>query len=125
MNWRRGRSSRSDTRVAVRGKSRAKRERVTDRNEEIVMHRKTIDRAAVLLGALVSVPLGAQQTTVLRASRLIDGTRAAPIQNAALVVTDDHLVASGPAATTPAPAAARAPALRDLTLLPGFIAAHT
>ncbi len=82
-------------------------------------------RVAVLVALAVAARLPAQQTTVLHASRLIDGTGAAPIANAAIVVADDRIVAVGPAATTPAPAGAKVIELGDVTLLPGFIDAHT
>ena len=67
----------------------------------------------------------AQQTTVLRAARLIDGTGAATVNNAAIVVTGDRIVAVGPAASVAVPAGARVVDLGDVTLLPGFIDAHT
>ncbi|HJQ11784.1 MAG TPA: amidohydrolase family protein [Gemmatimonadaceae bacterium] len=85
-----------------------------------------LTRRSVLLVAIAFAPrLAAQQTTVLHAARLIDGTGAAPIINAAIVVTDDRIVAVGPAATTTAPAGAKVIELGDVTLLPGFIDAHT
>ena len=64
-------------------------------------------------------------TTVLRAARLIDGTGAATVNGAAIVVTGDRIVAVGPAASVAAPAGARVIDLGDVTLLPGFIDAHT
>ena len=67
----------------------------------------------------------AQQTTVLRAARLIDGTGAPTVINAAIVVTDDRIVAVGPASAVAVPAGARVVDLGDVTLLPGFIDAHT
>jgi imidazolonepropionase-like amidohydrolase len=79
--------------------------------------------AAVLLA--IPLQVFAQQTTVLRAARLIDGTGAAAISNAAIVVTDDRIVAVGSAATVTVPTGARVLDLGDVTLLPGFIDAHT
>ena len=67
----------------------------------------------------------AQQTTVLRAARMIDGTGAPTVSNAAIVVTDDRIVAVGPASAVTVPAGARVLDLGDVTLLPGFIDAHT
>src|SRR5450759_764925 len=67
----------------------------------------------------------AQHTTVLRAARMIDGTGSPPITNAAVVVTDDRIVAVGSAASVAVPAGARVIDLGDVTLLPGFIDAHT
>ena len=80
--------------------------------------------SALLLLSLTSKAF-AQQTTVLRAARLIDGTGAAPISNAAVVVTDDRITAVGSAASVTVPAGAKVLDLGDVTLLPGFIDAHT
>ena len=65
------------------------------------------------------------QTIVLRAARLIDGSGAAPITDAAIVVTGDRIVAAGRASAVAVPAGARVIDLGDVTLLPGFIDAHT
>ena len=56
---------------------------------------------------------------------MIDGTGSPPITNAAVVVTDDRIVAVGSAASVAVPAGARVIDLGDVTLLPGFIDAHT
>jgi imidazolonepropionase-like amidohydrolase len=88
------------------------------------MRRMSIASIAALLLAITSHAF-AQQTTVLRAARLIDGTGARTISNAAIVVTDDRIVAVGPAASVAVPAGARVLDLGDVTLLPGFIDAHT
>ncbi len=88
------------------------------------MGRSSIVSGMALLCALTS-PAFAQQTTVLRAARMIDGTGAPTVSNAAIVVTDDRIVAVGPAGAVSAPAGARVLDLGDVTLLPGFIDAHT
>lgn len=72
--------------------------------------------------------LAAQSTpavTVLHAARLWDGTGAAPITDAAIVVTGDRITAVGPASKVAAPAGARRLDLGSVTLVPGFIDAHT
>ncbi|HKE59772.1 MAG TPA: amidohydrolase family protein [Pyrinomonadaceae bacterium] len=62
---------------------------------------------------------------VLKAARLIDGTGAAPINNAIVVVTDNTITALGSAGSVSVPANAQVIDLGDVTLLPGFIDAHT
>src|SRR6266446_9573702 len=62
---------------------------------------------------------------VLKAARLIDGTGAAPIANAIVIVTDNRITAVGDARTVQVPAGAKVIDLGDVTLLPGFIDAHT
>src|SRR3982751_2398255 len=56
---------------------------------------------------------------------MIDGTGAAPVNNAAIVISDDRIVAVGSAASVTVPAGAKVVDLGDATLLPGFIDAHT
>src|SRR5712671_4250190 len=62
---------------------------------------------------------------VLKAARLIDGTGAAPIANAIVIVTDNRITAVGDARTVQVLAGAKVIDLGDTTLLPGFIDAHT
>jgi len=64
-------------------------------------------------------------TVVLKAARLIDGTGSAPIANAVVVVTDNMITAVGAAGQVRVPANARTIDLGDVTLMPGFIDAHT
>lgn len=61
----------------------------------------------------------------LRAARLIDGTGAPPILKAVVVVTNNKISLSGDAATVRIPPGAKVIDLGDVTLLPGFIDAHT
>ena len=56
---------------------------------------------------------------------MIDGTGASPIANAVVVVTDNSIVAVGPASSVTIPADAKVIDLGNVTLLPGFIDAHT
>ncbi len=72
-----------------------------------------------------ATPEVARQTVVLRAARLLDGTGAAALRDAAVVVTGDRITAAGPAASVAVPAGARVIDLGDVTLMPGFIDAHT
>jgi imidazolonepropionase-like amidohydrolase len=62
---------------------------------------------------------------VLRAARLIDGTGAPPINNAVIVVSDNKITAVGTAGSVSIPTNAKTIELGDVTLLPGFIDAHT
>jgi imidazolonepropionase-like amidohydrolase len=79
----------------------------------------------LLVAQAPSNPIKGSGTVVLKAARLIDGTGAAAIQNGVVVVTDDHIVAVGPASAVSVPAGARTVDLGNATLLPGFIDAHT
>jgi imidazolonepropionase-like amidohydrolase len=69
-------------------------------------------------------PIG-KGTVVLKAARLIDGTGAALINGAAVVITDNNIVAVGPASSITIPINAKVIDLGNVTLLPGFIDAHT
>ncbi len=61
----------------------------------------------------------------LRAARLIDGTGAPPILNAIVIVTNNRISTVGDASSVRIPATAKVIDLGDVTLLPGFIDAHT
>jgi len=100
--------------------------------------RLTACRAVVCCAALgvtaAGAPVGAQSTApaatppvvvVLRAARMFDGTGAAPITDAVVVVTDDKITAAGPASSVAIPAGARVVDLGSATILPGFIDVHT
>ncbi|MEX2154936.1 MAG: amidohydrolase family protein [Gemmatimonadaceae bacterium] len=67
-------------------------------------------------------PPAAAERVVLRASRMLDVESGRIIQNARVVVEGDKIAAVNPASV---PADARAVDLGDVTLLPGFIDAHT
>jgi imidazolonepropionase-like amidohydrolase len=64
-------------------------------------------------------------TTVVRAARMITIASPAVVENAAIVVTGDRIVAAGPSGSVTVPAGAKVIDLGDVTLLPGFIDAHT
>ncbi|MCM3869681.1 MAG: amidohydrolase family protein [Pyrinomonadaceae bacterium] len=76
-------------------------------------------------GAIRPVPPQGMGVVVLRAARLIDGTGNAAISNAVVVVTDERITAVGAAGDVRIPPAARIIDLGDVTVLPGFIDAHT
>lgn len=61
----------------------------------------------------------------LRAARLIDGTGAAPLKNAIIIVTNNRISVVGDSTTVRIPSGVRVIDLGDVTLLPGFIDAHT
>src|SRR5215831_7859365 len=87
---------------------------------------RTLLALARLLAAQAPAnPTKGSGTVVLKAARVIDGTGAAPIQNGAVVVTDDRIVSVGAAGSVAIPAGARTVDLGNATLLPGFIDAHT
>jgi imidazolonepropionase-like amidohydrolase len=61
----------------------------------------------------------------LRAARLIDGTGAAPLKNAIIIVTNNRISVVGDSTTVRIPSGVKVIDLGDVTLLPGFIDAHT
>jgi imidazolonepropionase-like amidohydrolase len=61
----------------------------------------------------------------LRAARLIDGTGAAPLKNAIIIVANNKISVVGDATSVRIPPGVRVIDLGDVTLLPGFIDAHT
>ena len=61
----------------------------------------------------------------LRAARLIDGTGAPPITNAIIIVANNKISVVGDASSVRIPPAVKVIDLGDVTLLPGFIDAHT
>ena len=69
-------------------------------------------------------PIG-KGVVVLKAARLIDGTGAAPITNAVIVIDDNRIAAVGSGRSVNVPANAKVIDLGDVTLLPGFIDMHT
>ena len=84
--------------------------------------------ATVAAALALAAPVAAQQTAapptpvVVRAARLLDVTSGQMLRNATVVVTGDRITAVNPASP---PSGARVIDLGDVTLLPGFIDAHT
>ena len=73
-----------------------------------------------------SVMVGAQQpaaVTALRAARMFDGTSDSTIADAVVIVQGGRITAKG--SRLPIPAGAQVVDLGDVTILPGFIDAHT
>lgn len=83
-------------------------------------------RSLVLLSlAVPSLTLTAQQplaVTAIRAGTLIDGTGAAPVKHAVIVIQGERITALG--AAVPVPPGAAVLDLSGYTVLPGFIDAH-
>jgi imidazolonepropionase-like amidohydrolase len=79
-----------------------------------------------ILGLTSAGPLLGQQpenlTTVIQAARMLDVVSGRILENPRIVVEGDRITAVNPAST---PAGARMLDLGDVTLLPGFIDAHT
>ncbi len=76
-------------------------------------------------GLIRPAPPEGKGIVALRAARLIDGTGAPPISNAVIVVSDNKITAVGSAGSVSIPANAKVIDLGDVSLLPGFIDAHT
>jgi imidazolonepropionase-like amidohydrolase len=78
-----------------------------------------------LLSGLIFATAAYSQTTVLRGTRVIDGTGAAPIDNGTIVIRDGRIVAVGPAAAIPAPSGAEVIDYSGKTIIPGLISNHS
>jgi imidazolonepropionase-like amidohydrolase len=76
------------------------------------------------IGIRPEAPVG-KGIVALRAARLIDSTGAPPIKNGVVIVTDNKITAVGDATSVRIPSGAKIIDLGDVTLLPGFIDAHT
>jgi imidazolonepropionase-like amidohydrolase len=70
-------------------------------------------------------PTEGRGVVAIRAARLIDGTGAAPVRGAIIIVTNNRISAVGEASSVRIPAGAKVVDLGDVTLMPGFIDAHT
>ena len=78
--------------------------------------------AAVATSALRAQAPAAAPVVAIRAGTLIDGTGAAPVRNAVIVIRGDRIESVGPSVRVPA--GARVIDLSRYTILPGFIDAH-
>lgn len=77
----------------------------------------------VLAGAVAAQEPVVEEPTAILCGRLIDGVGDAPIENAAVVIEGDRIVAVG--GRDVVPAGARIIDLGSATLMPGFIDAHS
>lgn len=81
--------------------------------------------ASLATTAVATLPASAQDgTLVLVHARLVDGTGAAPVADAVVVVQGDRVLAVGPSGSVAIPAGARVLDLGGATLLPGLVNAH-
>src|SRR5258708_3970941 len=81
--------------------------------------------SVALLGVLIFATAADAQTTVLRGARVIDGTGAAPLDNATILIRDGRIVAIGPSASTSASDGAEVVDYSGKTIIPGLISAHS
>ncbi len=86
--------------------------------------------AAAILAILIAVPqlLLSQApgpTTIFEGARLIVGDGRPPIENGALVVSGERIVAVGTAEAVTAPQGARRVSLTGTTVMPAFVVPHT
>ncbi len=76
--------------------------------------------------AIPQVPTPAYaQTLVLRGARVIDGTGATPLDNAAIVIRDGRIAAIGHAGSTTVPSGAEVVDYTGKTIIPGLISGHS
>src|SRR4051812_41879139 len=86
--------------------------------------------AALAVLCIVPAAATAQETkgrgaVVLRAARLIDGTGADPVADGVVVIEGEKIKAVGKGGEVAGPDGAKVIGLGVVTLLPGFIDAHT
>jgi imidazolonepropionase-like amidohydrolase len=78
--------------------------------------------AAGVSGVNAQIP--AAGVIAFTGARVIDGTGAAPIEQATIVVTNGRITAIGPAATVMPPAGATVVNVSGKTIIPGLINSH-
>jgi len=80
-------------------------------------------KSLLALAFLLSTSAFAQQTTIIKAGTLIDGTSAQPKHDQVIVIRGDRIESVGPA--MPSIAGAKVIDLSNMTVLPGLIDTHT
>ncbi|HKB79826.1 MAG TPA: amidohydrolase family protein [Thermoanaerobaculia bacterium] len=80
-------------------------------------------KSLLALAFLLSMSAFAQQTTIIKAGTLIDGTSAQPKHDQVIVIRGDRIESVGPA--MPSLAGAKVIDLSNMTVLPGLIDTHT
>ena len=80
-------------------------------------------KSLLALAFLLSTSAFAQQTTIIKAGTLIDGTSAQPKHDQVIVIRGDRIESVGPA--MPSLAGAKVIDLSNMTVLPGLIDTHT
>jgi imidazolonepropionase-like amidohydrolase len=80
--------------------------------------------ALATAGAPAAQAPAPSSVTALVGATVVDGTGAAPIADAVVLIRDGRIADVGPASRVPVPAGATRTDLRGKTLLPGFINAH-
>jgi imidazolonepropionase-like amidohydrolase len=83
------------------------------------------NQTAPRTGVIRPQPPQGKGTMVIKAARLIDGSGRAPIERAIIVITDNKITAVGSQSTVSEPSGAKVVDLGNVTLLPGFVDAHT
>jgi imidazolonepropionase-like amidohydrolase len=92
----------------------------------MVSTRMVYSLIGLVVACVISVSIAAHaQTTALRGARVIDGTGAAAIDNATIVIRDGRIVSIGPSAGTPVPGDAEVIDYAGKTVIPGLISAHS
>ena len=80
--------------------------------------------AVLVMAALPAQSQQASNTVALVGARVIDGTGAAPIANATLLVSSGRIERVGPTASLKIPAGAARIDVAGKTIIPGLISAH-
>jgi imidazolonepropionase-like amidohydrolase len=91
------------------------------------MKLKHLVAAAVAAGALglAATAPAAGKVVVIRAGKLVDVVAGKVLQDQLIVIDGERIAAVGPAASTAVPAGAQLIDLKDETVLPGLVDAHT